>query len=646
MQRINVHEILNTPLQAIFEIPDVPYEVEYDDGKVLKSHKEAIAFDRYTYEMLKGVPNVTIGSDLSCISVMDGKLLNAKTHITSLERVYQSKVGHLNLRTYEEKEPVLLHVDHIHDMIFNDIIGGDSATESMTGIDATDFLEIMEYPEIQEIHSQIEMTPDGIERTHRSLSQFVKTCNYDNPLIKANQSQAANNSQFNQCLGPRGYVSDLDRTVFGTPIIAGFIEGLHSLYDIMIESRTAAKALNAAGASIQKSEYASRRFQILTMVVRSPNVVDCGSTDLKELIMSKKYLPNFKGKWYKENLDEVEFKCIKGDEEHLIGKTIHYRHVKGCQHPNRQEICTTCLGNLSNNLKPNTNLGAVCSMGFMKDVTQKILSTKHEVKSVSGSSLILEGIASNYFVPNEDNELMIRPEVNTDGLNLVLDSSKLDKLTDVLNLSSSKVPMGKIGELKAVGFLSDDLKIGDIATISNDDRMANITRNLLDYIKTNGYDVDSKSNYVVSLKNWKKEDPMFTIPLKEADVSQFIKILEKIIEGTERKKLTYDERLERLFDIVFERTSCNVMVLEVLAYATSTYNVDRDNYRLARGSVEYNHSDKSKIFRHRSKSQLLTFEKQLSYMLKEPNITFKQTEIESHPFDSYFMPQEVIFGNT
>lgn len=644
MRKINVVEIMNISLEDIWDIEPGRYEVTFEDGSVVKSSKRKVIFDRHLWEMFQGyLGTVPIVSTCSVTYVLGEKgTLNMGTHTTCLNNIFKHICSTLGLRYYHQKDHLLERAVDVVNLIFNKII----LRILPTSISGPDFVSIMKMPEIMKIHKEMYNHPDSVDKAHRSLTEWVMTTDDKHVLVLMNKSGAVKNSQFNQGVGPRGFVTDLDRSVFGHAIMNGFIYGLHTLYELITESRTAAKALNAADFSIRESEYTSRRFAITAMVVEQPVPVDCGSTDLRACILTRRYLPNMKGKWYKVN-DSDPLRCLNGDEEHLIGEVIKYRHINGCKWHNRKQVCTTCAGALSENLKENTNLGAEAVLDFMHDVTQKTLSFKHEVKSVSGNVVVLGEIAGKYFRPGVENELYIRDEVPLNGLNIILNKNGLDKLMDVLTISTLDIPMSNIGEISTVGIVSDDGKIKEVATISNEDCRANITKDLLEYIKddNNRFELDDKGNYVIPLVNWDVKKPMFMIPLKERDGMTFLRTLKTMVESTsKRSNMTPKEHFFALADLVLERSNCNFTILEILAYAITAFNVDDKNFRLSRNSPMTQIANRDDIFRHRSKGQLLPYEKQLQLLMGDPAAAFSLRYGEGHPLDVQFMPQEMLSG--
>ena len=137
----------------------------------------------------------------------------------------------------------------------------------------------MRNPQIADIANTMPPTPEGVEAAYKQIRQFVNSDQTNNRFIKAYRAKSINENQSNQCIGSRGFVTGLDRTVFRKPIINGFLRGMGSLYEMMTESCTAAKSLNATGTLIQQSEYTSRRIQLLSMIVTGTVDGDCGSQD-------------------------------------------------------------------------------------------------------------------------------------------------------------------------------------------------------------------------------------------------------------------------------------------------------------------------------------------------------------------------------
>lgn len=633
---------MNLSIAQCFELPEGRYEVFFDNGETLESSKRNIVLDRCFWGLFELFVDVPIVKELSIKTILKGEKFHYKRFSDTLNIIFNYICDYKNLNSYELKEPLLKKCIDVYANFYNEIVLRLGAYVST--LRGMDYVNILKHPGIIEATSNLENSPESIDKAHKEVARILMDQSESGPLFMTSQSGAGRITQINQLIGPRGLISELDRTVFGYAVMPGFIRGLYKLYELLVESRTAAKALNASSSSIRESEYTSRRFTLLGMVVAHPVSTDCGSQRYLKCTVTERYLPNLIGKWYVKEDGTLDH--IRGDETHLIGETINLRHVAGCNLPSRKNRCVVCCGKLSENLRPDTNLGIEIFTYIMKDVSQGTLSFKHETKSVSSAGVFLDEQAKFYFDNKEGSELFIKNEDVTKKFNIILNRNGLTKLIDVLTTSDVDIPVSNIGEVHIVGIQSKDKKKNEVITIAREDRQANITRELLDYMREDptNFELDNKGNYVVSLEKWKLEEPMFNIPLKDADIMGYLRELKAKIEGGGRRRLSYEEHLYSLIDLILDRSNTNFMIMEIMTYAISTQNAQDGNYRLAGTSPNIAVANRNMLFTHRSKGQLLPFEDQLTVLNKSPQVTFDSKYGESHPMDIQFLPQQVLDG--
>ncbi|EKD89742.1 MAG: hypothetical protein ACD_33C00002G0034 [uncultured bacterium] len=643
MKSLTPKEILNIDLSNIWTaLSDKKYSVVYEDKvKVINTNKEII-FNRYCWILFSLYPSTPIPSTCNISHILNGNFYNADTHVKLLEAIFGHIVEYNNITTYTQKEPLLKLTYQIVNLIYNDLIY--KISSHVTTINAIDFVEVVNMTEIKDIHGNIKANPDSIDKAYKSIKKTLTgTTLVNNRFIHAYKSKSVNENQSNQCIGPRGFVTDIDRTVFKQPILNGFIRGLHNLFEIVAESRTAAKALNASDNHIKTSEYASRRLQLLTMTVTNVVYGDCGSTDYFNILIIPVILENIKGKYYLDE-DTNTLKYFKGNESHLFNKIVKLRSTLGCKVVNPKHVCSTCLGKLSENFKENSNLGYTATAYLMEKASQSILSTKHLTHSVRKSSILLEGHANKYFAISTEDKLYISKDINTTGLFIILPSSQLPKLTDVLNLTHVCIGLNKIGEVSDVIFRDSKHKtpISENVDISYKDRNCILTKEFLDYIKCTNIESDSRSNFVVPLDKWNKEQPMFFNPLKENNIISFISKLTRIIETNNDKVKDPYEKLDMLLNHVITQFKCNITILEILIYATTTYNVFNNNYRLGRNSQHLLTESETNIFRNRSLSQLFVFEDQVKSIYNNGVNIFINNNRHDHVMDWLFAPSDIL----
>jgi len=635
--QLKSREILNIPLNDIWKLSNIEYTVTYEDNVTVNNTVKDLIFNRYCWELFSLNPNTPITSICDLRTFLNGTYFNFDTHYKFLEIIFKHICLNNNLEHYYQKEPLLKRTYEVVNLIFNDIVN--RVSDSVTTIDATDFVSLINSKEIKEIHDSLKPNPVSIENAYKSIKKHMQTIDSDNNFVKAYRSKSINENQANQCIGPRGFVTDLDRTVFKQPILNGFIRGMGNLYEIMTESRTAAKSLNASDTQIKTSEYASRRIQLLTMSVNNVEPGDCGSTEYLDMFISKDALPNMKGKYY-FNPDTNQLDYIRGDEAHLVGSIVKLRTIFGCKVTNPANVCTVCLGKVAQNFKENSNLGYTMTSYLMEKLTQSILSTKHLTHSVKKAVIKLTGDANKYFYTNEQNNIHFNPDLDTSSLVFILPNNRLSKLVDVLNLPHSNISLTKVGELETIGIRNLNLKtvLTETVNISYKDRMSIITKEFLNYIRSTNIEADSRGNFIINMSKFDKTLPIFHNPLKETNVILFVNKIASMIETTKFKATDPYEKFISLFNAVIEQLNCNMSVIEILVYATTTYNSFNKDYGLGRCSVHPNSEGKTALFRYRSLSGLLVYEKQLKEILGQPVETFSDFKRLPHPMDILFTP--------
>lgn len=638
--KILARNILNIPRNEIWNIPDISYLLVFEDGIETEVNKKHIIFNRYCWDMFNLYPQTPIKSTCNITYILNGEYYNADTHIKLLETIFKHVCEYNNLHAYINKEPLLKLTYQIVNNIYNEIV--QRVSSSVFTIDAVDFIEVIKSPEIVEIHNNIKSTPESVDKAYKLIKQTLNNSNSKNRFIKAYKSKAINENQANQCIGPRGFVTDLDRTVFRQPILNGFIKGMGNLYEIIAESRTAAKSLNANDTHIKTSEYASRRIQLLTMSVTNIINGDCGSQEYMDMFITQQILDNIRGKYYLKEDGTLDY--IRGNETHLHNSIIKLRTTLGCKHPIAEQVCTTCLGKVSENFKENSNLGYIMTSYLMEKSTQSILSTKHLTHSVKKSAIRLEGNANKYFYSNDENNIYFNKDLNLTGLIMILPNSKLNKLVDVLNIQHTNIALNKIGELEEIIIKDTKHKtpISETIDISYRDRTSIITKALLEYIKSVKLESDARGNFVIPLEHFNKELPIFNNPLKEGNIISFVNKITSIIETNKDKIDNPYEKLNILFMHIIDQFKCNLSILEIMIYATTTYNAYNNNFRLGRNSAHPHCENKTVLFRHRSLSQLLIFEESAKEIVTNAPIMFSNVNRSSHPCDVLFVSNSIV----
>lgn len=644
---LNARDIFNQPRQEVWNIPKGLHNVAYEDGVVVVESEKDLVLNRYAWEIMQLFPNTPLMSESSVKVMLGDNNFDSNTIPKLLEAIFRQVCVSNNIHYYKDKEPLLRLAYQTSNWIFNEVVH--RISPNVTTIDAVDFIDLVNDKEIKQLHKDLEPSIRSVESTYTGIKSYIKASPVTNRLAAAYKSKAVNDNQANQCVGPRGFVTDLDRTVFRQPIMNGYIRGMGDLFELLAESRTAAKSLNAQESHVRISEYASRRVQLLTMTVAETEPGDCGSTEYMDMLMTPKRLRNMKGIYYLDpGTDTLRY--LDGTEEHLSEQIIKIRTPFGCKHPVENKVCSVCLGKISENLKENSNLGYTMTSFLMEKLTQSILSTKHLIRSVRKTVIQLEGMAVKYFNIKNGDEYYLNKNLDLTNLDIILPGNRMGRLTDILSLQHTNVSLTRAGELDAVSIRDSSKKtpFTESVSISYRDRESVITKEFLDYIKKTPFETDARGNFIIPLAGYDKREPIFVTPLKEDNVLAFVNKIADVIEKTKTLKgkpvCPYNKYIE-LFDMVLERFECNLTVVGVMIYSITAKNALEGDFSLGRNSVNTSCVDAATLFRSRSVSQLLVYERQTPELIKKPMGLFSDGKRTDHPFDVLFIPNEML-GNS
>jgi len=265
-------------------------------------------------------------------------------------------------------------------------------------------------------------SPEAVETSRRTVDKLMLTRYADTPLGIAYRSNSINREQFQQSVGPLGYRQNLSNIVLSKPIATSYVLGAMDLHTIVADAYTNIKAQMTKNGAIAKSEDFGKRMKLLMMFMNKIIPGDCGSQSYVEIKLVDNSdtvsgnIDSLQGNWFlfkNQQLELFESDQWRGHG----GKVLKFRLPASCKSPNPRHICSTCFGELSDNVPEDSNIGVYCAQYFVKYVTQFILKTKHFVGSSKLEKHILDETA-NYVFYIANGTLFFRPEIfNLDEYN-------------------------------------------------------------------------------------------------------------------------------------------------------------------------------------------------------------------------------------
>lgn len=149
---------------------------------------------------------------------------------------------------------------------------------------------------------------------------------------------------------------------------------------------------------------------------------------IQVFIKDASWLSMYDRRYYKFNPDGPDYLLDKDKDFHLIGQTLYFRSPITCaSYAHGNGICRKCYGNLYY-VNRDINPGKIAAELLSSIYTQMLLSAKHLLESS-----VIEMKWNNEFYDIFDlnlNMLSIDEDADTEGMYMILDSSKFDSSED------------------------------------------------------------------------------------------------------------------------------------------------------------------------------------------------------------------------
>jgi hypothetical protein len=518
-----------------------------------------------------------------------------------------------------------------------------------------DYIEIMDHPTIAEINATLRPVRTSIENAYKVISDVILDPDnfVGNAVAEAAKAKLVSMGQVLQCVGPRGLPTDVDSTVFRKPILTGFVAGLTSLADSLMESRSASKSLGLTKGPLEDSEYFSRQMQLGGMVLRNLNYHDCGSEQYHEFTVHDRDLANIEGKFH---LTENGLKPVPKNAKHLVGKSVKLRSVLHCLDPDPYGVCSTCYGELAYSLPNGTNLGWADVVELAKDVTQILLSNKHLDLSAGVDDIALTDHERMYLLTvSESNHVWGAKRLHNKQVRIVLSAKETTGLGDISHTNDvTLLTVQNITALNDVVFIvtERDQETSTVINVAVGKRLAALTHEMLMYLKQYGWTLTPTGDCEIDLQHWDWNNPLFELPLRHINMVDYANDLSSVLIGGGKEKgasmktenglrplrsyTNPDDALTAVYNLVSIKLNVPLVHLECILLALSSRDPNNHDYRLPRAGEPLFFGSFANTMAKRSLSGLLAWQGQRAH-LTDP-VTFLVDNRPSHPKDDLFLP--------
>lgn len=660
--KIEARKLLQFPRQHLWENLWGHFDLEFEDGIILPTRRREVLISSYFWDLHRVYSHTPILST-HCIANGTGRKFDNEVLRRLLTTIYRDLCQAYRIKEWQDRDRVHELIYKIVNWLYNELTT--RCEEYVSTVDPLDFLEIHDHPDVQRLLKSVEPTRESVEAVHRGIKKIIleDVTLHHNNLVGCARAGTANISQLLQCVGPRSTKpSDVDGSVFQTPLTRGYFQGIVSPYELIVEASSGSKTYYFSETPLQEAEYFARRLQLVAMVLSRIHRTDCGSTryfdfqvqgpvtDGNQVVYGGD-LPNLIGMWYWDE-ESRSLKVIKETDKHLEGRWIKMRSILYCQHPDAHGCCEVCFGQLADNISDTQNLGHVVSAILTQQTTQKILSVKHDDPSAAMEILKLDPRAAQYFsTPNNLGIYYFKREVVRGNLQLRIPKMFLSALSDIMMIDVNNIHPAALTRIDFVGVKHVD-KEGELGIppspipVSVGNRKAFLSRDFLKYVKAKKWGIDNFDNFVFDMRDWDYRLPVLQLPEMEYNYSEHSSRIARIIEA---KVKDISERLKpespaatatELFRLVNGKLRANMSVLSAIVYANMIKDGKNLEWGLARGSESPSLGVLSHLIERRSMGPLWAYQSQ-SNAITNPQ-TFFQEDRPDSILDVFISPREVI----
>ncbi|QNR51919.1 hypothetical protein Xoosp14_228 [Xanthomonas phage Xoo-sp14] len=608
----------------LWEIPDGLHEVEFDDG-VTEVKGRYLILSSYVWRFVNEWPETPLlKAHLYTAKEFSNKdfLKLLGTMLFNVFDTYDMK------REPADIEDLCKFLYEIVNTVYNNFTL--NCEENATSLDILDLIEVVDYPEIAAAKAAALPTQRGIKKAHAAIKDSLMDAEglSHNATAKIARRLVAPIDQIIQCIGPRGFITDIASVTFREPVMSGYIEGLNTLYEFMIEAQSASKSLLFNKDPLADSEYHNRKQQLSANVVRRVERGDCGTPYYTNFNIKASDLRAFAGKYYYDN--DGKLQILKETDRHLHGAKIKMRSVPHCQHKDHGTVCSTCFGELWISIPRDTNLGHVAATVFCKLISQLILSTKHLDSNASVDEIHISDMDKLYIqVADDPNQIQFTELMGRQKFKMVIHASEAKYLSDVNFVSEvDQLPISRMSEMTAV-----KLVIGEgsnvqvmVVPVEMNGRKAYLTYDILDYIKRKSWTINHEGNIVIDMSEFDVEKPAFELPQRHINMVDYMRWMEAFLRSSgrsERKKLGIEKRrvlsdfnsidaaLAELYEMASSKLTVPIAYLEVLMYSTMVRDPENRDHRLPKGGDPIHFGTFGDNMTRRSLTGILAYQDQI-----------------------------------
>lgn len=642
-RKYHVSELKEMSTDEVWALPDGGLEITFDDGQVGKFKTRTTIYSWYywTLAVMANAPtpithhigNGDYKSWLHC--KFAGKVFWDNFH--SSPNADEDLVWALSEELYAATN-----------RLYNDVITKLDAYHSSMCLE--DVMDIVLAPQVQELKAAYKAGDIDEIECHQGIFDYILSGAEElkaNEIAKHVRADLLDRRQMSQMIGPRANIADINGVRFKSPIIPGYAEGMDSLYDSAIESRTASYALYQQGSPLEISEYNARVCNLLTSVIKGINHGDCGTTKTMTWLVGPEDLNFLSGKYM---VAEDGLRMITPDDNHLIGKDIELRTMFGCKNKDPSHVCSTCFGHNSWVLPPGTNLGNHSIIEALAAISQTILSTKHVIANAIDSYIEIQGESAKFIrrgTGDNKNRVYVakRLKGSLDNWTIQISHGEVTNLNGILTHDVERMSTERTTSVKSLYFIKKDKHgqpgaIQEVATMLGG-HGSPLSIEMLRFLKHKGWK-NLEETIEISLEGWDIDDPIIETIARGEDIMFTVKKFIAFVNGRQKDEhfdtitdyTTPERAMLALQDILHPKVNVNFTAVEVFIRALQAKERSTGSYNIPSYGEAFRFINIRDAVTHRSLGTALGFQGQGKTILSpETYLRGNSGELMSTPLD-------------
>lgn len=646
---LQAREIFNLSKTDIWHLPDGPMQIRFEDG-VLDTTARATIFSWYCAVYHRLYPK----TPLLMANHLGNRLMSTTAHLTLLELGLWGAADTYNNRLSMEKLSLIAY--QTTNEIYNDFTV--RLRQYVNTLNILDLIEVMDNPTIKNANDNVKPTQSSIDSVYSTIMKTLETdlTLRGNTVAKMARYRLVSQGQLVQCLGPRGYLTDIDSNIFKKPILTGYVDGINTLADSMMESRSASKALLFQKDPVALSEYFNRELQLMTSIVTRIHKGDCGSKEYIPFKVKPEDIQRLVGKYYKNEFGGITE--IRKDDRHLVGNLLELRSALKCKHSDSYGVCEKCYGKIAESLPEGTNIGHFSSTNVGEKISQSVLSVKHLDGSSKVDDLEISDHDSRYIRAitetkksndKSDDVTYIKLATRLNGANvkLVIAATNATNLSDIEYYELDKLVPSSISNVREILLITETVPETFetvVLPVSTGSRTAWLSNEALIYIKDRGWTLTEKGDYKIDLLGWDVDLPLFELPMVHTNMVAYMQTIKKTLKSlgnTTRVnnvaiKPSVEVTLMDLYKLVNQKLNVNIVHLEILILSSMSRDPGSADHRLPRPIKNGELSNYVKNMEMRSCGTSMAYQRQ-SKILKDYS-SFVNVPRPDSPFDTLLCP--------